>query len=137
ARDLDLDLGREFTLAEQADAVECLLEQAGRLHGGGVDRLGDVDSLLVDRLLQRAEVHHLERLLVRRPEAALGDAAIERHLAALEALDGDAGTRLLALDAAAGGLALARADATAHAHAVLAGARVVRNLIQSHRADSS
>ena len=66
-------------------------------------------------------------------EAALGQAAVERHLAALEAVDGDAGARLLALDAAAGGLALARADAAADALARLAGARVVGDFVELHR----
>src|SRR5262249_40871771 len=65
-------------------------------------------------------------------EAALGDAAVERHLAALEALDGHAGAGLLALDAAAGSLALARADAPAHAHAALAGAGIVGDFVQLH-----
>ena len=41
---------------------------------------------------------------------------MQRHLAALEALDGDAGAGLLALDAASAGLALAGADAAADAH---------------------
>src|SRR4029453_1336676 len=106
-------------------AVQRFLEQPGSLHGGSIDRLGGVKLLLVDRLLQRAEIDHLPGLLVGRQEAALGDAAVKRHLAALEALDGDAGARLLALDAATGGLALARADAAADAHARLAGSRVV------------
>src|SRR5262249_5508690 len=62
-------------------------------------------------------------------EAALGHAHVQRHLAAFEAGDGDAGARLLALHAATGGLALARARAAADAHAALgralAGAEVV------------
>src|SRR5690349_4610914 len=137
ACDLHFNLGGELAFSKQAHAIESILEQAGRLHGGGVDRLGRVELLVVNRLLQRAEVDDLPRLLVRRPEAALGDAAVERHLAALEALDGDAGARLLALHAAARGLALARADTAAHAHAALAGAGVVGDVVQSHFADSS
>src|SRR5258708_1778982 len=52
-------------------------------------------------------------------EAALGHAHVQRHLAALEAGDGDAGARLLALHAASRGLALARTRAAADAHAAL------------------
>src|SRR4051794_16421518 len=137
AGDLHIDFGGELALAEQAHAVACVLEHAGSLHRRRIDRLGSVELLVVDRLLQRAEVHHLVFLLVRRTEAALGDTAVERHLAALEALDGDAGAGFLALDAATGGLALARADAAAHAHAGLAGAGVVGDFVQSHFADSS
>ena len=56
-------------------------------------------------------------------EAALGQAAMQRHLAAFEAVDGDAGARVLALAAAAAGLALAGADAAADAHAGSCGRR--------------
>ena len=56
----------------------------------------------------------------RRLEAALGQAALQRHLAAFEAdLVVAAGARLLALVATAGGLAQARADAAADAAARL------------------
>ena len=48
-----------------------------------------------------------------RPEAALRQAAMKRHLAALEAADGDAGARRLALAAATAGLADAGTDAAA------------------------
>ena len=58
-------------------------------------------------------------LAVRIVEAALGHAHVQRHLAAFEAVDGDAGAGLLALHAATGGLALARARAAADAHALL------------------
>src|SRR5262249_2879270 len=133
AGDLHFDLGLDLAFAKEAHAVQRLLEQPGGLHGGGVDRLGGVELLLVDRLLQRAEVDLGPRLLVRRQEAALGDAAVERHLATLEALDGDAGARLLALHAAARGLALARADAAADAHARLAGSGVVGDFVELHR----
>ena len=109
------------------------LEEAGGQHRGRIDRLGGVELLVVDGLLDGAEVDDLVGLLVRRTEAALGEAAIERHLAALEALDGHAGTGLLALHAATGGLALARADAAAHAHAALAGTGVVGDFVQLHR----
>jgi hypothetical protein len=46
-------------------------------------------------------------------EAALRQPPMQRHLATLEAVDGNAAARLLALAAAARGLALAGADAAA------------------------
>src|SRR5260370_14989598 len=107
ARDLHFNLGLDLALAKEAHAVPRILEQAGGLHGGSVDGLAGVELVVVDRLLQGAQIDDLPALLVRRQEAALGQAAMQRHLAALEALDGDAGARLLALHAAAGGLALA------------------------------
>ena len=58
---------------------------------------------------------------------------MQRHLAALEALDTHARTRGLALAAAARGLALARTDATADAHALLARAGVVGDIAELHR----
>src|SRR5471032_630431 len=133
ASDLHFYLGLDLAFAKEADAVRRALEQAGREHRGAVDRLGGVELLVVDRLLQRAEVDHLPSLLVRRTETTLGDTTIKRHLAALEALDGHATARLLALHATAGSLALAGADAAAHAHATLAGAFVVSDLVQLHR----
>src|SRR6185436_12114612 len=72
-----------------------------------------------------------------RLEAALRQAAVERHLAALEGVQRDAGARLLTLVAAAGGLALARADAAPDAHAPLVGALVVADLVELHRRRSS
>ena len=87
-----------------ATSIGCLgIEQAGvdrRLH------LAEIDLVELDR----------ERGVA---EAALGQAAMQRHLAAFEALDAHAGARGLALAAAAAGLAHAGADAAADAHAFL------------------
>src|SRR5207237_1870341 len=63
-------------------------------------------------------------------EAALGHAHVQRHLAAFEAGDGDAGARLLPLHPAAGGLALAGARAAADAHAALGGAFAGREFVE-------
>ncbi len=57
---------------------------------------------------------------------------MERHLATLKAVDGDARARLGALLAATGGLALARADAASDAHTALAGAIIVLEFVQFH-----
>ena len=75
----------------------------------------------VDRRLHPAEIDLVELERERRvAEAALRQAPMQRHLAAFEALDAHAGARGLALAAAAAGLAHARADAAADAHALLA-----------------
>src|SRR5262249_21054973 len=66
-------------------------------------------------------------------EPALRQAPVQRHLAALEALDAHAGTRGLPLAAAATGLAHPGADAAPDAHTLPARARLVRDLIEFHR----
>src|SRR5262249_54878577 len=101
-------------------------------HGAGDVGLG-VEPAGVDRGLQAAQIDDLELAPEQVLEAALGQAAVQRHLAALEALDGDAGARLLALDAAARGLAQAGADAAAQALLAAPRARIVADLVQPHR----
>ena len=98
------------------------------------------------RRLERNEVHrvaldlaqvakaHLDGRLDRdRDEAALGHAALQRHLAAFEAdLVVAAGARFLALVAAARGLAEARADAATDAAPGLLGARGGLDRVEFH-----
>ncbi len=86
-----------------------------------------------DRRLQLAEVHLVELagefdVL----EAALGEPAMQRHLAALKAFDAHAGARGLTFAAAAAGLALAGADAAADTLPGLAGARTAGKFVQLH-----
>src|SRR3546814_17079727 len=76
----------------------------------------------VDRLLHGAQVHDREILSEDIVEAALRQAHVERHLATIEAVDADARTRLRALLAATGGLALAGPDHTTNEHPTLPGA---------------
>src|SRR5262249_52445273 len=83
--------------------------------------------------LHAGERHDVEVLAEDVLEAALRQAPVERHLAALEAVDGNAGARLLALDATPGGLAGARADAAAEALAVVRRAFVVAQFVEFHR----
>jgi hypothetical protein len=74
-----------------------------------------VDFVLV-QALQVGEADLAVVLQRLRLEATLGQATLQRHLAAFEAdLVVPTGARLLALVATAGGLAQARADATADA----------------------
>ena len=134
AVDREFDLGLELAVAEQLHAVLGAPHQAGLDHGRGVDRAVGIEHAGVDRRLHLAEIDFVELDRERRvAEAALGQAPVQRHLAAFEALDAHAGARGLALAAAAAGLAHAGADAAADAHAVLARARAVGDLVEFHR----
>src|SRR5204863_7923294 len=132
--DLDIDLGLELAGAEQAHARAGAAQHAGFHQRFGIDGALGVELARVDRLLQGADIDlvelQLERLVA---EAALRQATMQRHLAAFEALDAHARARGLALAAAARLLALARTDATADPHALLARAGVVGDIAELHR----
>ena len=132
ARDFDGDLGGELAATEQAYAVLGARDDAGLYQCCAIDGRGGVELAGVDRLLQAVEIDLDEILRERIVEAALGQAAIDRHLAALETVDGTPVRDLLTLYATAAGLALARADAAADAHARLAGTGVVAQIVQFH-----
>src|SRR5205085_2191138 len=104
---LHIELGLELAAAEQPNATlgtanDARLDQRFRVHG-----FLDVDQLGIDRLLQAVEIDlgifDAEDVV----ESALGQTAMQRHLAALKALDAHARTRGLALAAAAGLFAFA------------------------------
>src|SRR5262249_54464918 len=100
----------------------------------GIDHRAGIEPPGIDRRLNPAEIDLVEPERERRvAKAALGQPAMQRHLAALEALDAHAGTRGLALAAAPAGLARAGADAAADAAALLARARAVGELVKLHR----
>src|SRR5262249_12253268 len=81
-----------------------------------------------------AEIDDLEILLEDRVvEAALRETAMQRRLAALKAVQRDAGARGLTLAAAPGGLALARADAAADPLGAVMRAGIVPDLVELHR----
>ena len=103
-----------------------------RLQRVMVERALDIELAGIDRLLDRADVHLGIVLGEDVVEAALRQPHVERHLAALEAGDRHARARLGALLAAPGGLAEARADAAADAHAALARALVVPEFVEFH-----
>src|SRR5437867_3910771 len=128
AGDFDGDLGLQFARSQQANAVPYLAQEARLAQNLTVDRLRRVEPAGVDRGLQLAKVHDHERAAEDVVETPFGHAHVERHLAALEALDVHAGARRLALAAATAGLALAGPNAAADPHAGLAGAGVVREL---------
>src|ERR1700722_3560944 len=129
----DRQLGLDFTASEQPHAVLGAPEHAGFHQRFGVDGALGVDQLGVDRLLKAVEIDLGKIQPEDVVEAALRQPPMQRHLAALETLDPHAGTRGLALAAAAGLLAFARADATADAHAFLARAGIVGDIAELHR----
>src|SRR6201996_6880302 len=133
AMDFDVELGLDFAAAEQPHAIPRAPQHAGlhqRFSRNGV--LG-IEQLGIDRLLKAVEIDLDEVQAEDVVEAALRQAAMQRHLAALEALDAHAGTRGLALAATARSLALARADATADAHPLFARAGVIGDIAELHR----
>jgi hypothetical protein len=89
---------------------------------------------LVDgELLQFGQADHLDIATRERREATLGQATVQRHLAALEAdLVEAACARLLALVATTRGLAPAGADATTDAMAIALGAIGRFEIVQTH-----
>ncbi len=107
-----------------------MTHETRRLESVEGHRLAGVELAVIDCLLQALQADLGEVLGRNIVEAALGQAAVNRHLAAFEALDGHAGARLLALDALAGGLAAARADAATDAAAHLTRTLIVNNFVQ-------
>src|SRR5262249_54940454 len=107
----------QFAVAEDHDTVHGPLGQPPTLEGRGVNDGAVVEGVQVGDVDDR--VHLAEAVVV---EAALRGAAEQRHLAALEERAEHLGARagVLALAAAAGGLAVARAGAPADALLLLA-----------------
>src|SRR5690606_9694315 len=119
AGDVERKLRLDVAIAQHAHAVTDATDDAGLHQRRGVHGFLGVELLGIDRSL---EPRYGDRHVVlggHVAEAALRQAAVERHLAALEAVDGDARARALALHAAAGGLAGAGADAAPYALARL------------------
>src|ERR1700722_11426506 len=133
AGDLQGQRRGELALGEEAHPVAEPAQHPGGDQRRAVDRALGGELAGVHRLLQTAEVHHLvvllEDLVV---EAALWQPPVQRGLAALEAVDGDAAARGLALAAAAGRLALARADAAPDPLRAVMRTLVVSDLVELH-----
>src|SRR2546421_1144631 len=111
-------------------------QEAGLDQRGGVHRRARVELAGIDALLTPPEIHLVQLELERLVEAALRQPPVQRHLAAFEALDAHARASGLALAATSAGLALARADAAADAHAILARSVPVGNLVEFHDSQS-
>src|SRR5215471_13418082 len=112
---LELDRALDFALLDDLRLHRARGHETCRLQRSEIDRVALDRVELVEQHLGRV-ARHL------RAEADLRQAALHRHLAAFETgLDlALAGARVLALVAAAGGLAEAGTDAAADAHADLA-----------------
>src|SRR5690606_1771309 len=111
--------------------VELAADHASLDQRRRIDNALHIQLAAVDVALDAVEADGIPLLGAVRVEAALGHAHVDRHLAALEAVDGNAGARGLALAAAAARLALARADTTPNADAGLVGARIVAKFVQT------
>src|SRR5260370_13432405 len=127
-------LGLQFAGAQDLHAVPRMGDDAGLQQALDRDRFGGVELAGVDGALDPPEIDLVVDCLPGRGEAAFWQPPMQRHLAALEALDAHARARGLALAAAPGLLALARTGAARHSNAGLRGARIVSNLVELHGA---
>src|SRR4051794_32063672 len=123
-------LRRKFSHTEEPHPI-AVAPQQSRLHQRRrVDRGAGIELAGIDRGLHAAEIDLVQLQLERRVlEAALGQPAMQRHLAALETLDAHARARSLALATAAAGLAGARSNTAAYAAAILARALPVGDFV--------
>src|ERR1700722_436852 len=122
----------QFALAEDLHAIARPRADAGRAQGLDRHRLGGVELARIERLLDAAEIDLVNVACGRIDEAALGQAAMQGHLAAFKALDAHAGAGRLTLAAATRLLAFAGADAAPDAGARLRGARIVGDVVEFH-----
>src|ERR1700722_16467653 len=130
--DLESRLRCPFAHAENLDPVAPARDDPGFHEALDRNRLGRAELASVDSLLNAPQVDLVVLESGGRGEAALGQAAMQRHLATFEALDADARASRLAFAAAAGLLALARTDAASDADARLRRSRVVSYFVQLH-----
>src|SRR5690606_5757049 len=128
----DIHLRSQLAFRQEAHAIPGVLEETGFLHCSGVDSLARVQAPCLDRGLQALQVDLDIVAAENVVEAALRQAAVQRHLSALEALDCDTAPGLLTLVALTGSLAQAGTDATPKALARFARAGIVAQLIQLH-----
>src|SRR5690606_21159807 len=116
-------------------AVARPAQHAGLDQRLGGHRLRDIELAGVGRRLDALQVD-LGILAARHVlEAALRQAPEDRHLAAFEAVDRNAGTGRLAFTTATAGLALGRTDAASDADPALASAGIVPEFVELHRSD--
>src|SRR6202008_2800811 len=117
--------GLQLAIAQKADAVARIAEHAGGDEGRGIDRLARLELAGIDEGLDLADIHRRVFRLEDVDEAALRQAAEERHLAAFEPVQAHAGAGRLAFLAPARLLALARTQAAAEPRALRVRARIV------------
>src|SRR5262249_47578141 len=137
ARHLDGERRLELALGQEPHLVPQPAQQPRRDQRRAIDGYIGTQPPGFNGLLQPPEIDLVEFLAEGRiGEAALRQAAMQRRLAALEAVEGDARPRRLALAAAAAGLALARADAAADALEFVMRPGIVPDLVEFHRLPS-
>src|SRR3954452_15193261 len=107
AVNLDIELCLDFATAEQPHATLGATDHAGFHQRFGVDGRFGVERLCIDRVLEAVEIDLGKLDAEDVGKAALRQPPVQRHLAALKALDAHARARGLTLAAAARGLALA------------------------------
>src|SRR5579871_6588558 len=126
---LDRDRRAQLARQDDLDLLDAGRHRARRLQRREVDRT----AALGREPLERAERDLAAGRLDRRAEAHLGQAPLQRHLAALEAdLVVAALAGALALDAAAAGLALAGGRAAPDPQSLLLAARRGLHVVQFH-----
>src|SRR5690606_3706406 len=90
ARNFEIELRLEFTIAEEAHAILRAADHACGDQSGGIDLGTLLDLAGIDGGLDAADLDRAETQTERVREAALRQAHLDRHLAALIALDRDA-----------------------------------------------
>src|SRR5579863_4626103 len=133
AVNLNIDLGLDFAAPQKPHAIPGAAQHAGLYQRLGVEGVLGVDQFGIDGLLNPVEIDLDKFEPENVGETALRQAPMQRHLAALKALDAHAGACSLTLAATARGLALAGADATANTHPLFARAGIVGDIAQLHR----
>ena len=132
ASDFERQFGLQFTLTQHPHAVARALDEAGRPKARIGDGLVRLQLAGIERNLDPAKIDHREIIGEAIVKAALGQAHIERHLTALEAVNGPAGARFRAFDAAPRGLAQPGTRPAADAGAPFTRPGIVPQFVQLH-----
>ena len=97
ASHMQVDLGGNFALGQQPNAIPPTGTKPGGTQGRHINRRGRVQPASVDGALHIANVDRRELLAENIGETAFGQTPINRHLPAFEAINGHTRTRLLPL----------------------------------------
>src|SRR5215471_11526047 len=131
---LDPDSRAQLALGQEANAIGKPPEHAACHEGRPIERALGLQLTLIERDLQAAQIDHHEILAKHAvAEAALWQTAVQRRLAALKAVERDAGARGLTFAAARRSLALARADAAPHPLCPIVRSGIVSDVVELHR----
>src|SRR5690242_8667506 len=128
----DLNLSLQLAGTKQAHTIAIFVHKAGFPERFPGDFLTGVHLLLIDRLLQPAQIQFDEVICENIVEATLWHAHVQGHLAAFKTIYLRARTCLGTLHAASRRLAKARRRAAANFGLALVGARIVSDFIELH-----